>query len=484
MSLVNDMLRDLDERKREGSTGYRAVAKRDSNTGHWIWIALLIALVTIVGFFVREWGGKINERSDFLSWLDKEQVQTASTSQPPLQESLALIAQQTDVQKEIAAPEPEPERKAKPEITAPVTTNISAINWTSQSDLRGTLTFWLDQVKPFVLYSRSTMTLDIAIEESLLAVGLPDISGSLLATIDIVPEEGKSRFKLVASDPVEFSPKLKQNPARLVVEVSRPAPVVSAVIPTRSADKETTAVLAAAKTSPPAQPTAAPRVAVSEDATEVSHTAANTTDQRAGQATGQKAGQWKKSLNTLPTDSSVVRSARRLLSQQRTDEALDLLKDYVNKAPASLQSRYLLVQLYLATERYAPASEILHTAPDNLSWGLLQARAFLQQGQAKHAIELLEQYPDGQSRQDYLDLLASGYQQAGQHAAAVARYLSLLTLNSQEGRWWINLGVSLEHLGQTRKALDAYRSALQIPDLEQSLKQYAQLQSQRLMQSQ
>ncbi|WP_372740034.1 tetratricopeptide repeat protein [Neptunomonas sp.] len=482
MSLVNDMLRDLDERKREGSTGYRAVAKRDSNTGRWIWIALLIALVTIVGFFVvREWGGKINERSHFFSLLDKEQVQTGSSSQPLVQESLGLTAQQTDVKNEIAAPEPEPERKAKPEKIPPVTTNISAINWTSQSDLRGTLTFWLDQVKPFVLYSRSTMTMDIAIEESLLAVGLPDINGSLLTTIDIVPEEGRSRFKLVASEPVEFSPKLKQNPARLVVEVSRSAPEVSVAIPTRSAVKETTSVLAAEEARPAArEPIPVPRVTVSEDATEVSHTATNTTDQ----ARGQQAGQWKKSLNTLPTDSSVVRSARRLLSQQRTDEALDLLKDYVNKTPASLQSRYLLVQLFLVTERYTAASEIFHTAPDNLSWGLLQARAFLQQGQAKQAIELLEQYPDGQSRQDYLDLLASGYQQAGQHAAAVARYLSLLTLNSQEGRWWINLGVSLEHLGQTRKALDAYRSALQIPDLEQSLKQYAQLQSQRLMQSQ
>ena len=179
-----------------------------------------------------------------------------------------------------------------------------------------------------------------------------------------------------------------------------------------------------------------------------------------------------------------MRNARRLLSQQRTDEAMDLLKGYVNTAPSSLQSRYLLVQLYLVTERYTDASAILSTAPDNLSWGLLKARALLQQGEAKQAIRLLEQYPDGQNRQDYLDLLASGYQQTGQHAAAVARYLSLLALNSQEGRWWISLGVSLEHLGQKGKALEAYRSALQIPDLQPSLKQYAQLQSQRLMQSQ
>lgn len=477
MSLVNDMLRDLDERKRESSSGYRTVARRDSHTGRWIWIAIFIVLVAIVIFFVvREWGEKINDRVHLLSWLDNEQTQSASTDQLSERNPLALTAQQTKVQNESAAATPIPTQQS--EQAPPVLTNISAINWTSQSKHRGTLTFWLDQVKPFVLYGRTTTTLDIAIDESRLAVGLPDMRASLLSAIEIVSEEGKSRFKLVASGPVEFTPQLKQNPARLVVKVVRPAAMDSAVTSTKMVKKkEEISALKVQKESVSARE---PKVELSKDAAEDDSAATQTT----AQATSPKAGQWKKSLNTLPTDSSVVRNARRLLSQQRTDEALDLLKDYVNKAPSSLQSRYLLVQLYLATERYAAASEILHTAPDNLSWGLLKARALLQQGDAKQAIQLLNQYPDGQNRQDYLDLLASGYQQAGQHAAAVARYLSLLGLNSQEGRWWVNLGVSLEHLGQKEKALDAYRSALQIPDLDQSLKQYAQLQSQRLMQSQ
>ncbi len=475
MSLVNDMLRDLDERKREGSSGYRAVAKRDSHAGRWMWIAIFIVLMAIVIFFVvREWGEKINGRVHLLSWLDTEQTQPMSADQPPAQESHALTAQQLEVQNESPATASSPTQLA--EQTPVVLTNISVINWTTQTEHQGTLTFWLDQVKPFMLYGRTSTTLDIAIDESRLAAGLPDIGASLLTAIDIVPDEGKSRFKLVANGPVEFTPQLKQNPARLVVKVIRPAAIVSTSPSTKPLEKkETISVLTDEKESAPARQTK-----LDLSATESDQTAA----EAATQVANQKVGQWKKSLNTLPTDSSVVRNARRLLGQQRTDEALDLLKGYVNQTPSSLQSRYLLVQLYLATERYSAASDLLHKVPDNLSWGLLKARTLLQQGEAKQAIQLLEQYPNGQNRQDYLDLLASGYQQAGQHAAAVARYLSLLTLNSQEGRWWINLGVSLEHLGQKEKALDAYRSALQIPDLDQSLKQYAQLQSQRLMQSQ
>ena len=475
MSLVNDMLRDLDERKREGSSGYRAVAKRDSDAGRWIWIAIFIVLVAIVIFFiVREWGGKINDRVHLLSWFNKEQTQPASTDQSPT----LLTTQPLEIQNESAAVAPAPKQQS--DQIPPVLTNISVINWTSQSEQQGTLTFWLEQVKPFILYGRTSTTLDIGIDESRLAAGLPDIGASLLTAIDIVPDEGRSRFKLVSNGPVEFTPQLKQNPARLVVKVARPAAVESAAPSTKRVEKkEKISALKMQKESSPAREPE-PEADLSKNVTEDNQVAAQAT----AQTTSQKAGQWKKSLNTLPTDSSVVRNARRLLGQQRTDEALDLLQGYVNKTPSSLQSRYLLVQLYLATERYAAASEILHTAPDNLSWGLLKARTLLQQGEAKQAIQLLEQYPDGQNRQDYLDLLASGYQQTGQHAAAVARYLSLLALNSQEGRWWINLGVSLEHLGQQAKARDAYHSALQIPGLNQSLKQYAQLQSQRLMQSQ
>lgn len=436
MSLVNDMLRDLDERKRDSTTGFRAVAKRDTAAGRWIWVALLIVFMAIVIFFMaKEWGGNTSVRSGLLSWLDKGQGVVTDNNQPVEPKAIRLDNPTVD------------EQESEPKQTAPVLTNVTVINWTSQSPQRGYLTFWLDEVKPFVIYRKTSMTLDIAIDESTLVAGLPDMNALLLPTIEIIPEAGKSRFKLVASAPVEFQPQLKQNPPRLVINV----------IGSEAKKKS-------------------PSLAV------VPEPATLSVKEKVDVVLPQSKGQWKKSLNTLPTDSSTVRNARRLLGQQRTDEALELLKSYIDKTPSSLQSRYLLVQLYLATERYVAALDILQKAPDNLSWSLLKARAFLQQGQARQAIQLLEQYPEGQSQQDYLELIASGYQQAGQHAAAVARYLSLLALNPQEGRWWVSLGVSLEHLGQKSKALDAYRSALQIPDLDQTLKQYAQLQSQRLMQ--
>jgi tetratricopeptide (TPR) repeat protein len=482
MSLVNDMLRDLDDRKRSGSVHHRPVAKQKRTIGRWIWIVLAALIIAAVVYFVTvELRGKVGERANLLSWLKQDKPAADSVNNAP---AVGLTAKNDTTQATHNAAGKTSKSQAETnvinlEASSPTVTDISLINWTTKSQTSGYLTFWMGQVKPFILYGKTANSLDIAIDESKLVTGLPDMDSSLLSAIEIVSEEGKSRFKLIASAPVEFKTQLKQNPARLVINVIAPDNgSSSAAISAKQIKTEERPVTS--------KPFASEAVSTQSDVVSVDaqESVASDSISTAPASGSQPEGQWRKSLNTLPTDSSTVRSARRLLSQQRTDEAVNLLTGYIAKARTSLQSQYLLVQLYLATERYSRAAVLLEKAPNNLSWSLLKARSLLQQGQANEAIQLLEQYPDGQSREDYLDLLASGYQQVGQHGAAVARYLSLLGLNPQEARWWINLGVSLEHLGQNSKALDAYQTALQIPDLDRSLKQYARQQSQRLMQLQ
>jgi hypothetical protein len=52
MSLVNDMLRDLDDRKRSGSVHHRPVAKQKRTIGRWIWIVLAALTIAAVVYFV------------------------------------------------------------------------------------------------------------------------------------------------------------------------------------------------------------------------------------------------------------------------------------------------------------------------------------------------------------------------------------------------------------------------------------------------
>ncbi|SIS87507.1 tetratricopeptide repeat protein [Neptunomonas antarctica] len=498
MSLVNDMLRDLDERKRDSTAGYRAVPKKASKIWRWIWVVLTIFLLGIVLFLMaRELSTNTNPRSDMLAWFSKVQdtnvvvgtraensiINSAIT--PSMNSSIKSMAEESKgalVSGNIEILQTDNNSDALVVKAHSPVNSISVINWTSQAPHRGHLTFWLDQVTPFVVYEKSATTLDIGIAETRIIAELPDIDSTLLSTLEIIPEEGNSRFKLVTNAPVQFTVKLKQNPARLKIEIA-----ASEVIRSESSEgtenSDVAIIETAAITSGGSQAQVLVVPPVDNKVDNSAATAVVNTRQAAGTRNAvQSSGHWKKSLNTLPTDSSTVRSARRLLNEQHTDEALSLLQQFVNQTPSSLQSRYLLVQLYLATEQYEVAAETLQKSPNNLSWTLLKARALLQQGQAREAIQLLERLPDGQSRQDYLDLLASGYQQVGQHTEAVSRYLDLLALNPQEARWWINMGVSLEHLDQRTKALDAYRNALQIPNIDTPLKLYALQQSQRLMQ--
>jgi tetratricopeptide (TPR) repeat protein len=185
-------------------------------------------------------------------------------------------------------------------------------------------------------------------------------------------------------------------------------------------------------------------------------------------------------MNTKPTDSSTVREARRLLAKNDINAAVQRLEKFVAHYQKSDQSRYLLAQLYLSTENYSSAQRVIDGAPASLSWALLNARAQLQQGNGDMALALLQQYPEAQAREDYVDLLASAYQLQGDHRQAVQSYLTVLALNPQQARAWINMGISLEHLQQRSRAIDAYQNAIRIPNIPPALRQYAAQQLQRL----
>jgi tetratricopeptide (TPR) repeat protein len=196
--------------------------------------------------------------------------------------------------------------------------------------------------------------------------------------------------------------------------------------------------------------------------------------------TNEVSGTWRKAMNTKPTDSSTVREARRLLAKNDINAAVQRLEKFVAQYQKSDQSRYLLAQLYLSTENYSSAQRVIDGAPASLSWALLNARAQLQQGNGDMALALLQQYPEAQAREDYVDLLASAYQLQGDHRQAVQSYLTVLALNPQQARAWINMGISLEHLQQRSRAIDAYQNAIRIPDIPPALRQYAAQQLQRL----
>lgn len=454
MSLVNDMLRDLDERQRTEGRAYTTVANKPKS--HWPRTIIILLLLCVIAVLALNYWPLLHRYWESMTQEVAPKSQSTLVNQPN-----PIVAAQPEEVIDNARPE-----------TTPLN-QIRVINWTQTTSQHGVLTLWLDQVKPFVVYGKTSTSLDIALEETQLSSGLPDNLAPLLSTVEIVPQADKSRFRMVASEPVNFLIELKQKPARLMIEVQT-APkrdVTPSIGETTSAQEQAAKPIVDAPAIPEPSEAAKPAVSVTPQPTNASG------------VIGASTGAMQKSLKPQPTDAATVRQARRMLAKQEISQAQSLLRTFIERQPkSSWQSRYLLVQLLLATESYEEARTQLQPAPNNLSWALLRSRSHLQQGEATEAITLLRAFSEGVTRQDYLELLASAYQQTGQHDLAVQQYLSLLTLNAQEARWWVSMGVSLEHLGQQQKALEAYQSALAIPRQDRSLRQYAQSQIARLTQ--
>jgi MSHA biogenesis protein MshN len=64
-----------------------------------------------------------------------------------------------------------------------------------------------------------------------------------------------------------------------------------------------------------------------------------------------------------------------------------------------------------------------------------------------------------QDRPDYLAFLAALQQKTGHHKEAVQLYRQALKKHSQNGVWWMGLGISLHADGMNQEAIEAFKQA-------------------------
>ena len=178
-------------------------------------------------------------------------------------------------------------------------------------------------------------------------------------------------------------------------------------------------------------------------------------------------------------DAAASQAAIRLAQRGQLLEAYDNLLQFLGDNPQGHKSREALVTLMMAQLDYYQAGEALRQglalAPQHPPYKKLQARLLMAQGRNAEALQLLRQRPPEllQDR-EYHDLLASLYQRAGEHENAVLVYQSLLASDPAESRWWVALGISLEALERTGEAVASYRRSLQGRELSVEIRQYSQ----------
>lgn len=169
--------------------------------------------------------------------------------------------------------------------------------------------------------------------------------------------------------------------------------------------------------------------------------------------------------------------------------AFQTLDAFSYQNPDAHNSRETLAKLLIQqgeTERAMQAIELgLAIAPNQNGYRKLKARLLLESGAAAEAASMLMlSAPTVVSDTEYHDLLASAYLGSRQHESAATIYQSLLQQNAVEGRWWYGLAAALDALGRAPDALAAYERAIQQASLSPGLRQISQQRAQAIRQNQ
>jgi tetratricopeptide (TPR) repeat protein len=160
-------------------------------------------------------------------------------------------------------------------------------------------------------------------------------------------------------------------------------------------------------------------------------------------------------------------------------EAYQELVSFVGDNPQAHLARETLATLLLAQQDIAQAQSVvnegLQLAPDFAGYKKIQARLLMQAGKPANALQLLREQPPAVSADaEYHELLASLYQQAAQPAPAIAIYQDLIRSDAEVGRWWAALAIALEAQDNVQDAVAGYQEALTKSDLDNKLRQFSQ----------
>ncbi len=170
--------------------------------------------------------------------------------------------------------------------------------------------------------------------------------------------------------------------------------------------------------------------------------------------------------------------AQRYLREGRLAEAESALRETLEQNRQNHRARELLAGLLIRGSRDQEAKDLLSEgmvlAPYHAGFALLQARIAMQQGDRPGAARVLEEVlRNGKGNREVVALLAVLYQQQKQHDRALELYRMLIEREPGLASNWVGAAISLEALGNPDEALAAYQQAVNLPNLAQALRAYA-----------
>lgn len=191
------------------------------------------------------------------------------------------------------------------------------------------------------------------------------------------------------------------------------------------------------------------------------------------------------SVQPAPASASVAASAQSLAGQQLERARLLLARGDVAGAISQLQEGLarsaseqqveLLHQAYLANGQAEQAAQLRRQYTPLLAdfrRARMQANEWIKTGDYPRAIAVLEQYlPEYDTDSEYYGLLAGLYYRANRYSDASQAYSRLLSLDGNNGNYWLGYAVALDAQAEPR-ALQAFQRARQLLPEQDGAQEY------------
>ena len=455
MSLINEMLRDLEKRRRkEGHClpcSETPVVVNGIMSAKLLWIAggiLLLAAMVWIGV------GVIPDLRSPKTVIPPLSVQQEVVAAAIEEDSIAVVPpavthqvdQESDALPTAVVPAPNVHE------TVIEKTGAELLSFDVVEDKkRVQLSLTFAQRPEYRLLENGAGTTQLVVEFNQTHIGadfkVPELSGGFLKRVSLIPQEQTLQLLIDLEGPADVQgfqfAENSDHGYRLRIEVVATLPVVE--IPQKQV----------------ITPEPAPLI----------------TEEIIEKAAPVSAGV-SKNRKPVSRDQQAYRAGLKQLKQGRLVAAEAGFNQALLVNPNLLDARLQLIKVLQQQMKLKTAESVLQTgltlAPGNLKLRKIYARLLLSSQRQNEAIELLETRPLPGIVQDleYYALLAALYQDSGEYEAATAVYAQLLKIKPQASLWWMGMAISLEQSGSVKPARDAYQKALEISGLSPDLRNY------------
>jgi MSHA biogenesis protein MshN len=170
-------------------------------------------------------------------------------------------------------------------------------------------------------------------------------------------------------------------------------------------------------------------------------------------------------------ESQLKLAAQKALADKDTDRAMTLLREILNGQPDNVNARKQLASLLFANQEQLKAETLLLTGLERNEqqhdMRLMLARLYQQSERSQQALALLQAVsPDVALNIEYYSQRASLSQRLNNFRQASQDYRTLATVEPEQAKWWLGVGVSADRLNDKGTAISAYTRALSLDQLD------------------